>query len=276
MGFEKLGENTPLSWQDFEDIALSEIYATKKARELDPISHSEWIYRGQSNADWSLLTSLERYHLELDKNPKEATASDYFHTLDGIIPTINSMLEKNFKRLSPQQLRLEASSSIDHYELMCFTRQLGFPSPLLDWSLSFYVAAFFAFRHAKKDENVAIYALKEWNGNARFGKKGEPTIYEGGSYIESHSRHFKQQSSYTFCTGFQQIYGDNHLFFMNHELAVTINPDKQELVKYIILGSERDNVLERLYMMNINDFTLFGDEESLFRMLAYKHLNSIT
>ncbi len=57
---------------------------------------------------------------------------------------------------------------------------------LLDWSHSFYVAAFFAYSTSSRDTDVAIWAFKEWDGHHRTQNFGDPMITTIGSYIETH------------------------------------------------------------------------------------------
>src|SRR5205085_1893422 len=73
------------------------------------------------------------------------------------------------------------------YEYMAYLRHHGFPSPLLDWSQSPYVAAFFAFAHAVDSEEVSIYVLT----HAKFfdGGSGLPRIHRFGPNVKIHRRH---------------------------------------------------------------------------------------
>ena len=70
---------------------------------------------------------------------------------------------------------------------MVYLRHHGFPSPLIDWSYSPYVAAFFAFRDdsAGKPEKRSIYAYCESPEGVKGGALGERTIRPIGPYVRS-------------------------------------------------------------------------------------------
>ena len=145
---------------------------------------------------------------------------------------------------------------------------------MLDWTTSPYVAAFFAFINAKKDTKVAIYEYQQSTRGVTFNSGGDPNIIKMGPYVETHKRHYLQQSQYTVCV--KDSGGERDRFiYQSHEkvkFGDSIAEDMfQNIVsKYIIPSSDREKALYDLRLMNINSFSLFGDEESLMTHLAEK------
>lgn len=270
-GVEEIGtEGAPLSWDDFKQKIQADIAEYKNAA-ASVLMHSPWIYRGQSNSTWVLKTSLERYlEDELELPPDKIPVRDYYVKLSAIVPAINSLTGRKFEDFNPLDIVFSEKAAVPECELLCYARHHGFPTPLLDWTESYYVAAFFAFWSIKKHqkENVSVYAYKEWNGKARSWGGADPRLCEMGHYIETHSRHYKQQSNYTVCLHRASV--KDPIYFVKHEDALARNPDNQRMKKFIISAKEKERALEELYAMNINTHTLFGDEEALLRMLAYK------
>lgn len=272
MAYEEVNDGQPLSWDEFEKIIKQDIQDYKKANATGGLAdyHSPWIYRGQSNAQWDIETTYERYlKNELGVEKSSYNPADFYGYLGGVIPAINSLTNHKFKRFKPNEIQLSRHSSIPQYELICFARHHGFPTPILDWTYSYYIAAFFAFENASKDTDVAIFAFKEWNGDGRGGWVGASLIETQGPYVETHHRHYRQQGVYTICHAETE---KGKVVFMKHIDAVENNEENHRIKKFVIRHDQKNDVLEMLYSMNINHYTLFGSDESLMRSLAYREI----
>ena len=213
-------------------------------------SNRSILYRGQRNSAWVLETTLERH------GKRNFSATDYSKTLHSAASTIETVTGKRWS--------IDDDSSLDHdvprcppnYPLMAFLRQNGFPSPLLDWSRSPYVAAFFAFNHASAstEEYVAIYEYQEYGPDGKSGEPSEATIRSLGPWIATDKKHFLQQSEYTVCW---RRSGDS-LSYSSHEEVFARNEGGQDiLVKYLIPVSEKELVLKRLRRYNVTAYCVF-------------------
>jgi hypothetical protein len=258
-------EVTLKDWETFES-EISRIFGSVESRRAGTKGYvSDPLFRGHADDRWRLLTTLERF------SKKPHSIKGYYRILLSVVPAVVSLTGKSWS-LSPD---LEVDESHHGpppgYEFMIYLRHHGFPSPLLDWSRSPYVAAFFAFapRHSEHCENIALYAYVEHYGRGKGWFEDNPRIIGLGPYAITHERHYAQQSEYTIC---KKRVGDEYLYW-EHEEALDREEDEQDLLtKYVIPASERDRFLGKLDLMNINAYSLFRDESSLMQTLAYREI----
>jgi hypothetical protein len=261
-------------WNEFEEW-LKTIWKP----DIRPYS----LFRGQSNSSWSLESSLERYcligfplkdyfHIALD-------AKSQFETYTGKVWDIDSDddISSWLAGVTGSQPTGKGLHEFPGYEYLIYLRHHGFPSPLLDWTESPYIAAFFAFQHARAGaESVSIFFHQPSNNDVGFSIIGPRRIHEKpmitvlGPYIKSHRRHFVQQTQYTICTKMD----NGHAIYAPHEEAIaSLQPSEQKIIKLTLPSHIRLNVLNRLSRYTINAYSLFQSEESLCETLAFKELS---
>lgn len=261
-----LREKACAGWEDFEAEVQKLFETVEDVRaKRKPLNVSEPLFRGLSNESWGLKTTLERY------TSRECTREDYFRIIRAVKPAAQSFTGKTWEL--PDEYVEDAAAYLPPagYEFMIYLRHHGFPSPLLDWTRSPYVAAFFAFRSKLEctTENVAIYQYIEYCGGAKTFTDG-PAVFTIGNYVTTDRRHHIQQCQYTFA---RKKVGESFAY-CDHEAAFeqVRGTAQDSLVKYLIPAWERPKVLEKLHFMNINAYSLFGDEEGLMEELAYQEI----
>jgi hypothetical protein len=232
------------------------------------------VFRGQANSGWRLSATLERTQGRM-------LFKDYCRIIERIKPQIESLTSMQWE--IPEYPEVEELSTeyenFDHalwcgrcpgYDYMVYLRHHGFPSPLLDWTRSLYVAAFFAFSTAREtDQQVSIYAL--WNQPNRLSGNKIGTIYRYGPYVRTHRRHFLKQSEYTLC----MFYDDDWWFDYYDEVFDKGLHQQGQCHKFMIPYKERKRVLKLLDEHNLNAFSLFGSEESMMQTLAERELRPL-
>lgn len=111
----------------------------------DKDRRNQWLFRGQSDSSWELITTLDQ-------------SKDFDNDVDRDL-YVYDLLEEFRREAIRLGLQWSHLPNSEGFELLA--RHYGLPSPLMDWSESPYVAAYFAFEGAlkAKSSHVAIYAL---------------------------------------------------------------------------------------------------------------------
>jgi len=259
--------NVP-SWDDFEQQlrTLSELHGV-------PINYgdthlSPYLYRGQADSGWRLKTTLERSEFG------NLSLSAYYRLICTAKPQIESATGREWDVLNVDKYCAWLDRCLHPfvatppgYEYMAYLRHHGFPSPLLDWTRSPYVAVYFAFRYVPPDaDSVAVFVYREYLGHGKSWESDKPHVHGLGPDIRTHQRHFLQQSEYTVCT-----VRDTDWRYAYHEDAFASGaPGQDALWQICIPSTERPRVLRHLDRMNINAYSLFGTEDTLIETLAFR------
>lgn len=228
----------------------------------------ELLFRGQADSAWPLTTTLERTGCErmsFDDYYRLAVtrvrpAVEAFTNVAWDVPDYDFALADSF-RTDRELFSSLKFPSVGFYPYMVYLRHHGFPSPLLDWTWSMHVAAFFAFRTIGTAEKRSIYVYCERPQGGKGGAVGEPAMRVIGKYVRTHARHFRQQSDYTICAAFDKNFAG--WYFHGHG-PVFWNRGRQDyLWKFDLPSTERIPILKSLDEYNLNAFSLFDSQETL-------------
>lgn len=262
-------ERTLKCWEEFDDL-LRRLDAKRAEMQDQHATHiSDFLFRGQGDSKWTLESTLDRFF------SKKVELKEYYNIVSAINPRIETFTGEHWNILSSEEYRKWVDSHIENsvnlhefkeYEYLAYLRHHGFPSPLLDWTESPYIAAFFAFNGARDDTGeVSVFVYCEYAGTGKMISGGKPYIYALGPYIRTHKRHFFQQSRYTVCV----VEENNKIYYAKHDDVIAKGEKKQDLLWKINLPKrDRRKAFASLQRMNINSFSLFGSEDSLMQTLA--------
>jgi hypothetical protein len=245
---------------------------------------SDVLFRGQANADWDLDTTLDRSQTEPYAIPWSLAM--YHTAMLQVQSAVEAHTAKKWSLFERGKFELWASHfdslgpavSWPGYEFMAYLRHHGFPSPLLDWSRSPFVAAFFAFNpRSPGNERVAIYAYRENSGRGKVIGSAHPRIVQLPEHTPTHARHFLQQCQYTTCVQWDpncmvSVREQRGAFVYAKHAEVFGNPSEgqDELWKITLPRVLRGTVLRHLNEFNLNAYSLFGSEDALIQTLAAK------
>jgi FRG domain len=266
------------TWDDFASAIQSVrerygLYPDQVALGTGNNKRNTILFRGQADAEWPLSTTLER------------RADERFHILKYLERALRHQSEiesltglrwnsPTFPELRKEVEAWSSAGSFIHlpeYRYLVYLRHHSFPSPLLDWTESPYIAAYFAYidyiKESDKDKDRAVFCFIEKTDGSKGVKVGDPLITLHGPYVTTDTRHFAQKAWYTTCT--RRNAHEKRDYFCPHEDAFAqANPTQDVLIKIILPRTDRCAALRSLSDYNINHFTLFQSEDSLVHAIA--------
>ncbi len=266
------------TWRSFTEWAVS-------------AGEQGWIFRGQSDPGFSLAASLHRRN-----------RYDIFRYLSGALTGtlikihacnpnflkdakgLNSLLQKLQEPSENEESRSKAifdllreNKSVT-LRVTRLLRHFGFPTPILDWSRNYKVAAFFATQESRnsRSDDFVIYAYNHCELKKRLfdGKDpGHPNLLHPANLIRRINplkdplgrievREKPQQALYLW-SGIHDLEG----FIRWMEMEEAGKTKDRFLRRFRFSGEEREAVREKIKSNGISRFSLFGTFDSLIEDL---------
>lgn len=252
-------------------MPISEVVVTSLGDLIDKVTPTEpdprtgrrrdsGVYRGDGDASWPLLTSLDTLG---GTNPPHSKAELEEHIL------------RNFIRYSRPYLN---QGSVNEWEILVAAQHHGLPTRLLDWTYSPLVAAHFATLHSERRSDRAVWRL-DWKQVHRFFRLPElalliqdlegilgqdrpltpwalfsapPKAQPFACMLEPPSinpRIVAQSSTFTLCSDKRQSF--DH-FLEQHGLG-------SALTKFVIPAKETARFRDQLDLVDVDERRLFPD-----------------
>lgn len=211
------------------------------------------IFRGQENSKFKLETTFHR------QNRRDLIRY-------GSVDIIE--LQRHLTASLNRSFNLQFSN--DYSDLLYIAQHHGYPTPLLDWTESPFVAAFFAFHKLAKDSfkgSIRIYIFDKENWIKDIGTKiytiDEPNPCVSPLVITSmnNARALPQQSLVTFSN-----IGNIESFIKHKEKE----NNKTYLTVYDISYSDRNDAMKDLEIMGITAASLFSGLDGICSALKEK------
>jgi hypothetical protein len=227
-----------LSWSEY-----------KAQASLDLDSYGAYIYRGQRVAAWGLTSTVHRTAL-VRSIPDIAGYVNY------MLPRVHDAVEGWTGR------SWDLSKPFGLAEFIAFLQHNGFPTPLLDWTASPYIAAYFAFEavnhFAPQRENVAIYSLNQLAWSTKFKQ-----IYDIADQTP-HVSILKPRTIGNHKLAMQQgCFTWSNVSNIEEHIRLNETKDEAYLRKYELKVSERPRVMRELDLMGISAIQLMPSVEAV-------------
>jgi hypothetical protein len=244
-------------------------------------SRQDWVFRGQPFPTHSLLTTLDRACDDLGIERKN-------------IPCIEWKLIVDFRRSFHRYTTQAPPDKTDTLEWLSLMQHYGAPTRLLDFTFSFYIAAFFALEHAQEDSVIwAINRTGLYDNVRKLVEEGIPNgpqvwrdfqvtrrgdLFEkifmpqdGSSLRFVHSVNAERLNErLTVQQGLFLCPGDVVLTFAENLCAV--NSWEENVFKVILEKESRREILRKLHRTGINRSLLFPGIDGFAQSLRTKML----
>lgn len=242
------------------------------SKKQSPWMYSDLLFRGHADEQWPLLTTLER------ECPDINSIEEYLRSAARVKLQVELHSGRKWGEILDDQGQIidagdiSFGGTIPALEYLVYLRHHGFPSPLLDWTRSPYIAALFAYSGCESGEGqIAIFVYQQYSGKAIARYSDGEFIHNIGPYIDTHKRHSIQQAQYSLCLIKSKNLLNNDYILHSHEAYRKNNPT--ELYKITLPKSEKYKILAKLDQFNLNLHSLYGSEEALMSTLALREFH---
>jgi len=222
-------------------------YKAKAAIDLE--SDGAFIYRGQRSTTWGLTSTLHRTKF-VQSIPDLKGYADY------MLPRVHDALEAWVGR------SWKLDSALGLAEFLAFLQHNGFPTPLLDWTASPYIAAYFAFEGVNhfdpQSDDVAIFSFdqRRWTNSYK-------QIYDFADFTPHVSVLRPRQVGNHKLAVQQGCFTITNVKDIEEHIRLNERDGLKFLTKYELDVRERPKVMRELSLMGISAIQLMPSVEAV-------------
>lgn len=212
------------SWSDFKSN-----YAASLPSRSDESLLGRYIFRGQGDAGWQLTSSFDRRYASFAASRRQ---QEYLKWISWFSEEL---------RWQP-----EFAEVSDPLKIMGLAQHYGLPTRLLDWSLSPYVAAFFAYAEGHGTESLNYVSPAIWVIDLKKFQKAVPSEdVEILAPIDHQNRRLRNQSGLFTFLKTEDVSLDCYLERVAGEALSCVTC-------FILPPSNQDEALEDLSLMGVD------------------------
>lgn len=207
------------------------------------------IYRGHSNKDWLLKTSYARFYRDKNGDDISFSLDEYGYMLSNFVKQMSEYKGYDF-------------DSMPEYQKIALSQHYGIPSPFLDWSVSPYIALYFAvfdsvYRNRKKEGSVCVYSLDI----SDFDKLGYMYSSEEPGILKSDKKFIFIKTVNYFS---RRVRGQQGCFtYINNDMNLKSEPGFAEKIHCYEVSGDLGSILKNLMMMGISSIAMYDEIEYL-------------
>lgn len=227
-----------VSWAEYKQIVANDL-------ELD----GAVIYRGQRRSNWGLVSSVHRTALV-------RSIADLKGYADYMLPQVHDALEAWVGR------SWNLKDALGLAEFLAFVQHNGFPTPLLDWTQSPFIAAYFAFEGVNhfdpQTEDVAIFAFNQQAWRSAFVQ-----VYDFADFTPHVSVLRPRQVGNHKLAVQQGCFTVTNVLDVEDHIRLNETPERRYLTKYELDVRERPRVIRELSLMGVSAIQLTPSVEAV-------------
>ncbi|HYD38326.1 MAG TPA: FRG domain-containing protein [Allosphingosinicella sp.] len=244
-------------WEDFRSTAKQMLQGFAGASQIS----DRYLFRGQSCSTWGLESSFDRRHSTLSAAARDAKYAESLRLFKENYSAYGEMARTPFAEV------FGAFDKLKDPEIEALAQHFGMNTKLLDWSLSMYVAAFFA---VSRTDLCVSGLVSVWSLDIEaFKELSRKEVTFVRDFYKGNVRNLWQMAAFTRNNTSRADLVD---IFRTTSSSYDHNLDSGNpaLIRFDFPKDVEEDLLDDLQMMRINSMTIFPGIEGVINWIKRK------